>query len=216
MREALAEMDHDFLRVSPVDKRAKRARAAAKPKATARKWPMLSFFSRRPATIVLSAAASALVVGICINALVLQKARHQAPFFATARTVAPPEKPTQTPAGAPAQRVTASPSSVATPVAAPAPRGRDPIAQLLKGGTVPTPPVRDTAQPAAPEPSRQVAQSQKALMKLGFVIKPDGVAGTTTKSAIERFEKDRGMPVKGELTTKIQRILSSESGVPLD
>ena len=55
--------------------------------------------------------------------------------------------------------------------------------------------------------------AQKALLKLGFVLKPDGVFGGTTRQAIERFERDQGMPVKGDLTPRIMRMLAAESGV---
>jgi hypothetical protein len=47
------------------------------------------------------------------------------------------------------------------------------------------------------------------------VLKPDGVAGLTTRQAIERYERDRGRPVHGALTPALSRQLSAESGVPI-
>jgi hypothetical protein len=65
-------------------------------------------------------------------------------------------------------------------------------------------------------PSKSVLAAQRALVKLGFVLKPDGVAGLTTRQAIERYERDRGRPVHGALTPALSRQLSAESGVPIN
>lgn len=78
----------------------------------------------------------------------------------------------------------------------------DPIAGLLK------------AQP--PEPGRTVLAAQRALVKLGFVLEADGVAGAATRQAIERYERERGLPVQGELTPKLLRRLSAESGLSIN
>ncbi|SFK22587.1 Putative peptidoglycan binding domain-containing protein [Methylocapsa palsarum] len=64
-------------------------------------------------------------------------------------------------------------------------------------------------------PSKTILAAQRALVKLGFVLKPDGVAGLTTRQAIERYERDRGRPVHGALTPALSRQLSAESGVPI-
>ena len=66
------------------------------------------------------------------------------------------------------------------------------------------------------EPDRAVAAAQRALMKLGFVVKPDGVFGVSTRQAIERFERDNRMPVRGDLSPKIKRELARASGVQVD
>jgi peptidoglycan hydrolase-like protein with peptidoglycan-binding domain len=69
---------------------------------------------------------------------------------------------------------------------------------------------------ARPEPQRVVASAQTALAKLGYgPLKPDGVMGPGTKQAVERFEKDRKLPVTGTLAGKTVRKLASDSGVPL-
>jgi peptidoglycan hydrolase-like protein with peptidoglycan-binding domain len=53
-------------------------------------------------------------------------------------------------------------------------------------------------------------------MKLGYVIRPDGVMGTTTRQAIEKFERERGWPAHGELTPKVLREISLRSGLSLE
>ena len=57
---------------------------------------------------------------------------------------------------------------------------------------------------------------QKALVKLGFVLKPDGVIGTTTHQAIERYERDHHRVSNGELTPALMRRLAANSGEPIN
>ena len=84
----------------------------------------------------------------------------------------------------------------------------DVISQLLKA-----PPARPTPEAAASAaPSKLVLAAQRALIKLGFVLNPDGVAGATTRQAIERYERDHGLPVHGVITPALMRQLSAEMG----
>lgn len=115
--------------------------------------------------------------------------------------------------------------------AKPAP-SRDPISQLLKAQSPASESGRETRQESArqetarqeaakqeagkQEPSRTVASAQRALVKLGFVLKPDGVNGAATRQAIEQFERDHGLPVKGELTPKVLRELAARSGQTIE
>lgn len=69
--------------------------------------------------------------------------------------------------------------------------------------------------PQAAEPDLRVLAAQRALMKLGFVIRPDGYMGGTTRQAIERFERDNRLPVRGELTARVKAELSRQSGVEI-
>jgi hypothetical protein len=75
--------------------------------------------------------------------------------------------------------------------------------------------VRVTSAPTN-EPDGSVMAAQRALMKLGFVLRPDGVFGGTTRQAIERFERDNRMPVHGELTARIKAELARQSGVEIE
>ena len=52
-------------------------------------------------------------------------------------------------------------------------------------------------------------------MKLGFVLRPDGVFGASTRQAIEAFERDNRLPVHGELTRRIKVELARQSGVEI-
>lgn len=180
-----------------------------------------------------AAAACALGVGILVNALVLQTQRHPAPLFAgkpshaaDTQMMSPQQVAAaqQAPAEALAPQPIRRPANLSAPTfekpvaekpaAAPAQRaavpeaGRgDAIAALLRA---------NNAAQAGGEANRTVLGAQRALVKLGFVLKPDGVMGGTTRQAIERFERDRSMPVRGDLTPKIIKMLAAESGVAID
>ena len=85
--------------------------------------------------------------------------------------------------------------------------GEDQIAKLLQGGT---PPAGDKSE------AKTITAAQKALAKLGFALKPNGTLGPATKKAIEQFEKERNLPVNGELTRRVVKVLSAESGLRID
>jgi peptidoglycan hydrolase-like protein with peptidoglycan-binding domain len=88
----------------------------------------------------------------------------------------------------------------------------DPISQLLQGESEPRP----SSAPAAVKPangSKAVLAAQRALIKLGFVLKADGVPGAATRQAVERYEREHGLAVRGELTPEIVRKLTAEAGL---
>ncbi|WP_034994879.1 peptidoglycan-binding domain-containing protein [Beijerinckia mobilis] len=65
----------------------------------------------------------------------------------------------------------------------------------------------------AAKPSKAVYAAQKALVKLGFVLKPDGIADTNTHHAIAQFERDRKLPVHGVVSPQLLHALEAETGV---
>jgi hypothetical protein len=98
---------------------------------------------------------------------------------------------------------------------APPPPPRDPIGDLIRfgGDAPPIPP----ALVGHPDPARTVAAGQRALAKLGYgPMKADGVLGPGTRQAIERFERDRHLPVTGEFAGRTVRELSTLSGIPVE
>jgi hypothetical protein len=118
-----------------------------------------------------------------------------------APAAAQPTRPTQ-----------ATPSAAPSPAAAPAARtaARDPIAEMIRmGGPVPVPP----ANVGRSDPADIVLSGQRALARLGYSVKVDGVMGSGTRQAIERFEQDRRLPVTGEFNGRTIRELSSHSGI---
>jgi hypothetical protein len=146
---------------------------------------------------------------------------HSAPEPAPASAVATPKPPARNPiaemirnggqlvpAAAPPARV----PQAAAP-AAPAPvrsATRDPIADMIRmGGPVPVPP----ANVGRSDPGDTVLAGQRALARLGYSVKVDGMMGSGTRQAIERFEQDRKLPVTGELSARTIRELSAASGI---
>jgi peptidoglycan hydrolase-like protein with peptidoglycan-binding domain len=216
LREALAGTDHDFLLRDGKRAGATRSASGRKQKKSFFRLPRLP--SRpRTGTLILLGLAAITIVGIPLNALFLQDGRHPAPLFgAPAPPPAPPAEHVPLPPPRPiapqalakapikADAVKADeapPEAVARPVE----KTRDPIGLLLAG-----------TAPKSEEADKKVLFAQHALVKLGYVLRADGRFGGTTRQALEKFERDSGLPVKGELTPKILRQLSARSGVPLE
>ena len=219
---ALARTHHDYTLSS------RNERQRSQPRAVPRKSGKASFMAKyMTSRNLMIAVFCALTAGFLTNALGLQKARHPAPLFV----------PAQAPVVAPVADMAAPTTAFEPPVPLPMPRPVDlgiapqpapvksiistrpatsahtpgmvdQIAMLLRPHVAPT--LTDVPKT---EPSKTVFATQRALVKLGFVLKPDGVFGGTTRQAIERFERDQGMPVKGEMTPKIIRLLASQSGI---
>lgn len=185
-------------------------------------------------------AGYALLIGICVlagigvpmNALFFQDARHPAPMFltnssATTSTTINMPKPMgphtaeitssalespklKTEAGRAGLKSETARNDLNQPakigahqsVKSAEPTKHDPIAELLKG----------PAKPKTPAES-DVLMAQEALLKLGYVVRADGKFTKATQKAIEKFEHDNGMPVKGALTTKVAAMLASRAGL---
>lgn len=103
----------------------------------------------------------------------------------------------------------AAPTAVA-PVPVRAPTVRDPIGEIIRmGGPVPVPP----ANVGQSDPGDLVLSGQRALARLGYSLKVDGIMGPGTRQAIERFEQDRHLPVTGTFSARTVRELSALSGI---
>ncbi len=73
--------------------------------------------------------------------------------------------------------------------------------------------IRASDGAAKTEPQKLVSSAQRALTKLGYgPLKSDGLMGVGTRQAIEKFERDRRLPVTGELNPKTIRELAAQSG----
>lgn len=120
----------------------------------------------------------------------------------------------------------------AADVSSPAAKSKDAIAALLKGnatdktraenepaeakpkdaiGTL----IKTNTPDAAEPPTETVAAIQQALVRLGFVLRADGVLGAATKQAIELFERDHGMQADGIVSPRVTKRLSEMSGVAI-
>jgi hypothetical protein len=240
LREALARSDNDFLVAEP--RRRKKPVAPPRPGWLSALIGVARFL--RGAANYPNRIAGALLVGlavaIAVNALELQTARHPAPLFGRTATLAPASPAETAPTPVPAPADTADMPRVATPApAAPAtdaPQAAptDPLGQFIRQGeaapahrsTVPLPAARPDAisqilrqsaeTPTAPQqPSRTVFAVQRALVKLGFVLKADGIEGDATRKAIIQFESDHHLPPRGDLSARLVRALRAESDIAI-
>lgn len=166
---------------------------------------------------------------ILVNALAWQKNRHSAPLLFSRTVPAPPAKepktaetfaapaPRRAQPGFPQDESGKRPQQDAPQTRANVSTGapQDQISAILHASS-PSPPPSKPAPSAAnpPAPDKSVRDAQRALVKLGFVLKADGVAGTATRKAIARYERDHGLPVRGQLTPALMQRLCAEAGIP--
>jgi peptidoglycan hydrolase-like protein with peptidoglycan-binding domain len=79
-----------------------------------------------------------------------------------------------------------------------APARSDPIAELIM-------------------PTKRVLAVQRALADFGYgQIKPTGVYDPATQAAVEKFERDRRLPITGQITDDMVRELAAVTGRPLE
>jgi Putative peptidoglycan binding domain len=162
----------------------------------------------------LGAVLSLALVGIAVNALLLQRERHPAPLFGRlepkppSAASAPPPAPAPRPKPAAAERdAPPAPSSAALPPARPAetartaPPASDPIAALLAAES------HDDSSTSHPA-SHLTLAAQTALAKLGYSIKPDGKEGAATEQALRDFEHAHGLPPATEITERLVKELT--------
>jgi peptidoglycan hydrolase-like protein with peptidoglycan-binding domain len=66
-------------------------------------------------------------------------------------------------------------------------------------------------------PSRRVMALQRALADYGYgQIKPTGIIDAETQAAIEKFERERKLPITGQVSENIVRELAAMTGRPLE
>ena len=104
----------------------------------------------------------------------------------------------------------------------------DPMASLVMKSTAappaaapsPTAAPSSVIRPPAPIPTqhlspagKRIAAVQRTLTEYGYgQLKPTGVVGTDTQAAIQKFERDRKLPVTGQLSDRLVRDLTVLTG----
>ena len=64
--------------------------------------------------------------------------------------------------------------------------------------------------------SARVAAVQRALTDYGYgQIKATGTIGADTQAAIQRFERERKMPITGQMSDRLVRELGIATGKPI-
>jgi peptidoglycan hydrolase-like protein with peptidoglycan-binding domain len=106
--------------------------------------------------------------------------------------------PAPTPSASLLRALSVSTVNAAGTTAAPQPARKDAIATLIA-------------------PSTRVLAIQRTLADFGYgQIKPTGVYDQDTRTAIEKFERARNLPVDGQITDRFVRELAGMTGRPLE
>jgi peptidoglycan hydrolase-like protein with peptidoglycan-binding domain len=68
-----------------------------------------------------------------------------------------------------------------------------------------------------PAPSKRVIALQRALADFGYgQIKPSGLVDADTRAAIEKFERERKLPITGQVSDRVMREMTAMTGRPLE
>ena len=189
----------------------------------------------RPCSTLAHTAFGLVALAVVINAIAFQRVPDARSFLAEqaagqARATAvpmPPQRPAELAVPA-LQRSQPVPNQTAqAPATTSAARiqpareapSRDPIGDLIRTGQVvdaPRPPAGLIERAASTE-TRPVLAAQRALNRVGAgPVKADGVFGEETRAAIERFERERRLPVTRDLGARTLRELASVSGMRME
>lgn len=221
----------------------KRGRAVAVIDAPAERGVLLRILLHSPKDMVAGLIAFSAVSAIIGNAVFLQAGHHPSPMFGSGTVVA---LPAPAPVGSPLPKprpidAVPAPSDArldsrmldSKPVdgnksdvksAAPAkpadPRAAaDPMANLLKANTptAATHAGRSDALGDLITNTRRVAAVQRVLTEFGYgQLKATGTAGSDTQAAIQRFERERKLPVTGLVSDRVIRELATVTGRAID
>src|SRR3954462_9955687 len=201
------------------------ARAGAIDEATERGVAMrILLYS--PKDLAAGVLAFAAVGAIVANAVFMQAGHHPSPMFGAAvsgpfATVSPLPRPRPVEATLkeadlkltdPRPMETRPAPAAAVPpraIAAPAPNAMRPAPIAVSSRSDP---VGDLIVA-----SRRIAAVQRALTDYGYgQLKPTGIVGSDTSAAIQKFERDRKLPITGQMSDRLVRELSAATGRAID
>ena len=204
---------------------------------------VMRVFLHSPKDVLAGLLAAAAICAILANALFLQAGRHPSPMFGSVVTLPAPQAALVSPLPRPRPVELLSDPPEIRPVEV---RGADPkhveirsadprgdsknpdsknpdsMANLVVKSTGTAPanaarppaPIPDTAQSAG---ARRVASVQRALTQYGYgQLKPTGAVGADTQAAISKFERDRKLPVTGQMSDRLVKELTAMIGHPID
>jgi Putative peptidoglycan binding domain len=223
----------------------RRRRGAAAIEADAERGLAMRILLYSPKDMIAGALAFAAVSAIIANALFLQAGRHPSPMFGSVVVMPPPASAPASPLPRPrpveADTSSSEPRVVEPrvveprlaepkPVEKPAePKSADPLTNLVKATSAAPVAPANVFRPPAPIPpssradsiagsgSRRVAAVQRALTEYGYgQLKPTGTVGSDTQAAIQKFERERKIPVTGQMSDRLVRELAAVIGHPID
>jgi hypothetical protein len=211
-------------------RRRRRSTRAAAIEAEQERGFVMRILLHSPKDMIAGALAFAAAGAIVANALFLQAGRHPSPMFGTVGAMQAPAPALANPLPRPRPLDTAvraiepPPPPESKPVE---PKSNDPMTNLVVKATGAAPAAgSNVARPPAPIPSRETTQStgsrrvaavQRALTEYGYgQLKPTGTIGADTQAAIQKFERERKIPVTGQMSDRLVRELTAVIGRPVD
>ena len=213
-------------------RRRRRGAKAAAIEAEEQRGLMMRIFLHSPKDVLAGLLAAAAICAILANALFLQAGRHPSPMFGSVVTLPAPQAAAASPLPRPRPVELVSEPPEIRPVEVrgadpknPDPKNPDPMANLVVRSTgAPTAAPANVARPPAPIPAttqsagaRRVAAVQRALTQYGYgQLKPTGAVGSDTQAAITKFERDRKLPVTGQMSDRLVKELTAMIGHPID
>jgi hypothetical protein len=158
--------------------------------------PVLGWKARDALGVVVGAL---LTITVLVNVLFMQSGLHPAPMFKGALL-----------------QTKSTTATHSTSAAVPRPRPSEPT--VLPAPSKPTAPsaVRSGVVERSAASNRVIAL-QRALAEYGYgQIKATGIIDADTRTAIEKFERERKLPITGQATDRVVRELAAMTGRALE
>ena len=223
-------------------RRRRRSAKAAAIEAEEERGLVMRALLHSPKDMVAGLIAAAAICAIVANALFLQAGRHPSPMFGSVVTLPAPQTAVANPLPRPRPFVEAEPpeprqvetrgadarqvdprNADARSADAKNPDAKNPDAMtnlVVKSTGAPATTPANVLRPPAPIPAtaqsagaRRVAAVQRTLTQYGYgQLKPTGAVGSDTQSAIAKFERERKLPVTGQMSDRLVRELSAMVG----
>jgi hypothetical protein len=226
-------------RIDDDDEKPRRRRRSAKAaaiEAEEERGLMMRIFLHSPKDVVAGLIAATAICAIITNALFLQACRHPSPMFGSVVTLPAPQAVVASPLPRPRPVVDADPQDTRQVEARGADarqadsrnadsRNADALTSLVvKSTSAPATTPANVARPPAPIPAtaqsagaRRVAAVQRTLTQYGYgQLKATGAVGSDTQAAIAKFERERKLPVTGQMSDRLVRELSAMVGHPIE
>jgi len=223
-------------------RRRRRGAKAAAIEVEEKRGLVMRMFLHSPKDMVAGLLAAAAICAILANALFLQAGRHPSPMFGSVVTLPSSQTTVASPLPRPRPvELISRPAEAEPPEIRPVevrgadpkqveikggdPKNPDPMANLLVKSTgAPAAGPANVARPPAPVPAtaqaagaRRVAAVQRALTQYGYgQLKPTGAVGSDTQAAISKFERDRKLPVTGQMSDRLVKELTAMIGHAID
>jgi hypothetical protein len=212
------------------------AAAAIEPEVETERSLALRILLYSPKDMVAGLIAFAAVSAIITNAVFLQTGPHPAPMFGSvvhmqqanlATVTLPRPRPAEADAAPAETHSIESHAAEAKGNEKPSElrpadsKSTDPLGNLVKATVAP--PAPNAMRPPAPIPpvqitgSHKIAAVQRALTEYGYgQLKATGTIGADTQAAIMKFERDRKLPVTGQVSERLVHELHVMIGHPID